>query len=341
MSRSKPNFQQIAELAGVSPSTVDRVLNDRGGVSEARRKKVLEAARKLGTGRVLPSPVRGSMHFDIIRTKAENEFSRRMEQALQRVGSMLGKSIVLHRSVWASEDQAPLVKFMTRPRHRRHGLIMVAGDTPEVRGALELAVGNGMPAVLMVNNLPGLGQHVPYVGVDNRAAGATGALLMGRFLRRAGRVLMLTGSSSFQPYRERSEGFAQVMRRDFPHLELIGPVDMRDEDALAEAAVRSYLRGGTPLVGIYGNGQGTTGVDHALGRLAPEGLPVWITHESTPQHDALLRAGRIAALIDQDPEAQALHGMQYLLYANHDGPAPTVARTRFHIITAENALSAV
>ncbi len=94
-------------------------------------------------------------------------------------------------------------------------------------------------------------------------------------------------------------------------------------------------------MGIYGNGQGTAGVDRALGRLAPEGLPVWITHESTPQHDALLRAGRIAALIDQDPEAQALHGMQYLLYANHDGPAPTVARTRFHIITAENALPAV
>ncbi len=336
MSRNKPNFQQIAELAGVSPSTVDRVLNDRGGVSEARRKKVLEAARKLGTGRVLPSAVRGSMHFDIIRTKAENEFSRRMELALQRVASMLGKDIVLHRSVWASEDQSALVRFITRPRHRRHGLIMVAGDTPEVRGALETAVSNGMPAVLMVNNLPDLAQAVPYVGVDNRAAGATAALLMGRFLRRQGRVLMLTGSANFQPYRERSEGFMQVMDRDFPGLELIGPVDMRDDDALAEATVRGALRGETPLVGLYGNGQGTLGADRAMGRLRPGERPIWITHESTPQHDALLNAGRIHILIDQDPETQALHGMQHLLHANHDGPAPVVAQTRFHIITSEN-----
>ncbi|MET0288341.1 MAG: LacI family DNA-binding transcriptional regulator [Pseudoxanthomonas sp.] len=332
----KPNFNQIAERAGVSPSTVDRVLNDRGGVSEARRKKVLEAARMLGTARVLPSAVRGSMHFDIIRTKAETDFSRRLDAALQKFGAMLGKSISIHRSIWADEDQTTLSRFIIRPRHRRHGLIMFTGDTPVIREALEVAVGNGMPAVLVVNNLTGLRVPVPYVGVDNHAAGATAALLMGRFQQRPGRVLLLAGSPHYLPYRQRSEGFKQAIARDFSHLEVVGPIDMRDDDDHAEAAVRSRLMGPTPVVGLYSLGMGTAGIERALDRLSRERRPAWITHESTPLHEALLQKGRIAALIEQDAEAQAFYALQHLLYANHDAPEPDFPQTRFHVITAAN-----
>jgi transcriptional regulator with XRE-family HTH domain len=43
-------FIEIAELAGVSASTVDRVLNERGSVSAAARERVVAAAR-------VPAPV--------------------------------------------------------------------------------------------------------------------------------------------------------------------------------------------------------------------------------------------------------------------------------------------
>ena len=39
--------KQIAELANVSRGTVDRVLNNRSGVSEATRQKVLKIAKEL------------------------------------------------------------------------------------------------------------------------------------------------------------------------------------------------------------------------------------------------------------------------------------------------------
>ena len=38
--------KQIAELANVSRGTVDRVLNNRSGVSEATRQKVLKIAKE-------------------------------------------------------------------------------------------------------------------------------------------------------------------------------------------------------------------------------------------------------------------------------------------------------
>lgn len=45
---NRPTIQMVAELAGVSRGTVDRVLNDRPHVNEEARQRVLEAIRKLG-----------------------------------------------------------------------------------------------------------------------------------------------------------------------------------------------------------------------------------------------------------------------------------------------------
>ncbi len=43
-----PTIHDVAQRAGVSPSTVSRVLNDRPGISEETRARVLQAARELG-----------------------------------------------------------------------------------------------------------------------------------------------------------------------------------------------------------------------------------------------------------------------------------------------------
>ena len=53
--RSQPEIDQIAEAAGVSTATVDRVLNNRPGVNPTTVHKVREALATLGGG----APVRG------------------------------------------------------------------------------------------------------------------------------------------------------------------------------------------------------------------------------------------------------------------------------------------
>lgn len=47
----KPTIQMAAELAGVSRGTVDRGLNGRPHVNEEARRRVLEAAREIGSVR--------------------------------------------------------------------------------------------------------------------------------------------------------------------------------------------------------------------------------------------------------------------------------------------------
>ncbi|AVD85562.1 LacI family DNA-binding transcriptional regulator [Pseudomonas sp. SWI6] len=57
----------VAQLAGVSLSTVDRVLNERGSVSDSKRRKVLQAAQVLGLKRLLPSALHGLLRFALIK----------------------------------------------------------------------------------------------------------------------------------------------------------------------------------------------------------------------------------------------------------------------------------
>ena len=57
-------FVEIAVEAGVSASTVDRVLNERGSASDKVRRKVIAAAQRLGVPRILPSTAHELIHID-------------------------------------------------------------------------------------------------------------------------------------------------------------------------------------------------------------------------------------------------------------------------------------
>ena len=69
---TRPTIQMVAELAGVSRGTVDRVLNDRPHVNEEVRQRVLEAMRQLGlTERDLPQVLMvGDRKFDVLGARA-------------------------------------------------------------------------------------------------------------------------------------------------------------------------------------------------------------------------------------------------------------------------------
>jgi len=195
-------FIEIARAAGVSPATVDRVLNERGSVSAAARARVVAAARQLGVPRVLPETSHGLMHIDVLLPQDSTPFFGRLNIALQRSVQMLDRRIMLHRQFLPCDDDNAITDAILHPPHRRAGLIVTTRDTPPVRDALREVIEHGERVVTMMTDVADI-DRLHYAGIDNLQAGRTAGYFVGRFAPRAGRVLLLCGHKDYRkPYRQ-------------------------------------------------------------------------------------------------------------------------------------------
>jgi LacI family transcriptional regulator len=314
-------FDEIAALAGVSASTVDRVLNERGSVSARAREKVIAAAKELAIPRVLPEMRHGLIHLDILLPNNASPFFRRLNLALQRAIPLLSKRIVVHRRSFPEKDEAAMIRAVLAPPYPRQGLIIAAPDTPLMRAALRAALARGEHVAMVVTNVAGV-EGARYVGIDNYAAGRTAGYLLGRFCRQPGRVLLLSGRADYRGHIERAKGCGDVLGEAFAHLRcepLMAPTS--DDADRCYIAVSEAFRRGEPIAGIYNTGAGSPGIEAALRRFAERGKVCWVAHELSDDHRQYLHSGMLDVVIDQDPDGQATMALQHVLMAP-GGPEP-------------------
>lgn len=324
----------VAARAGVSLSTVDRVLNERGSVSDSKRRKVLEAARALGIKRLLPSPIHGLLRFDLILVDSATDHFRRLTTAFSRHTQMLRSRLVLQTHTWQERQPEQLLELINNPRTPRQGLIVVAHDTPQIRGALQLQLSRGVPVVLLTTSLSGF-EGARFIGIDNYVAGRCAGRLLSQWLgsTATGRILLVTNSLLYHAHTERVRGFLDVLRERAPGVDPGQPIECHDEDTRTRHAVLDVLDQGQAPLAIYNTGAGSQGIRSAL---IERGVrPLWITHEASEQHAQMLQEGLLSLVIDQDPEGQADAAIQYLLHANGDIDIPANIAPQLRIIIDE------
>lgn len=313
--KRSPRFAEIAEAAGVSIATVDRVLNERDSVSEKKRVSVIEAARSLGVPRLLPETEHALIHFDILLPPNRTPFFRQLHNAFLRLGDMLGSRIVLHRRIIPESRIEAIVEAIRSPGYKRQGLVLAVPDEPRLREAVDRVIGRGEAVATVATDLPGI-PGIQYCGINQFEAGATAAYVVGRMARHEGRVLVIGSRSDYHGHQDRRAGFAATISR-FAHLVLeIGDTDTHDDAERCFRAVSSSLRREEPLCGIYNTGAGSEGVLRALQAASKPGEIIWVTHEISPDHRAYLQEGWLELAIDQDPERQASAALQHLLFRN-------------------------
>ncbi len=330
-------FEEIAALAGVSVSTVDRVLNERDTASVRTREKVVQAARQLGVPRVLPETRHGLIHIDILLPDSRTPFFQRLSLALQRGVAMLDKRLVVHRLWTPEQDEAALVRAIGPRRYRRQALIVAAPDTPAVRGALQQARERGEHVTMVVTRVDQVPQ-ADYVGIDNHAAGRTAGYLLGRLCRRAGRVLILSSRRDYLGHSERSRGCREVLAEQFPALSCdLDVTETHDDADKCYWAVQQALQGDGALVGLYNTGAGSPGIMAALQRFAQDKV-YWVTHEISDDHRQYLAQDMLDLVIDQDPDTQAIRALQNTLAALGMGASASLAERpgEFRLYFAEN-----
>ncbi|HEV7912533.1 MAG TPA: LacI family DNA-binding transcriptional regulator [Albitalea sp.] len=334
---------KIAETAGVSTATVDRVLNNRPGVNPVTVRKVREAIATLGGG----TPIRGrprstsNYRFAFVLPAARLGFFDLVDRVVaQTAGEFRHQHIteVTHRvpatdgNVFAAE----LAKLSDLD-----GIALLAPDVPPVKLAINELVRAGVHVVTLFSDVPGSLRETA-IGADNRAAGRTAGLLLGRSLPRdaASRCALLSPATRYAAEIDRRIGFQQVLEERFPQAQALRLFELPESEDEAFEYAREVLSpeaAGGRIGAIYNVGPCSFGIGRALAEHGYGHELMFVAHDLIEVHRSMLLSGTLSYLLHQDVE-YAVAAASRVLRALCDGMrgALAISNPRVEILTAEN-----
>lgn len=332
----RSTLADVAEAAGVSGATVDRVLNGRPGVKERTRLVVIEAARRLGylPPGTEPLVAGAAVQVEFVLPAGTNSFMLKLGAELREQAGAR-KDIEGRLHLIEGFNPEPLVKKLASFEGRTGAVAVIAVDHPTVRDAIRRLVRSGVQVITLVSDV----QHVPrvgYVGIDNRTAGRLAGYMMFRFLGKGRhKVALFAGSIAYRGHEEREMGFRHIVSEHADQLEVVSFSEIQDDDERAYAAAREHLARHRDLAAIYNIGAGNRGIARALEEAGRAQEVVFIGHDLTEFTKQYLLAGVMDAVIDQNPRVEARETLEQLVRAAR-GQSWSAHPLRTQIILKEN-----
>src|SRR3954447_189395 len=329
--------REIADQSGLSPATVDRVLNGRSGVRESTAAQVQRAIAELDRQRDQVELGGRTFRLDLV-MQAPARFSSAVRAALELELPGMRPAVIRSR-FHLREEGSPheLARTLDGIAERgSDGVLLKAPDDPIITGAVNRLHDQGIPTVTLVTDLP-LSRRSGYVGIDNRAAGATAAYLITRMLHDpSASVLVTLSSSSFRGEEEREMGFRSTMRTRTPDRPIRDFSETDGLDASMLAAVTRALHEDDDIRAVYSIGGGNTAILNAFRQMGRTPAP-FVAHDLDGDNTTLLRRGEITAVLHHDLRADLRQACQLILQAHHALPGlPRSVPSQIQVITPFN-----
>jgi LacI family transcriptional regulator len=327
--------REIAQQAGLSEATVDRVLNDRPGVRENTRAEVAQAIADLDKQRA-QLRLNGRRYLLDVVMQTPQRFSDAFRAAVEAELPAFAPAMVRARfHLWESGSSAQMVDSLARIRGS-HGVVLKAQDEPEVAEAVDRLVAAGVPVVTYATDVP-TSARCGYGGIDNHGAGVTAAYLMEQWLGTAKSDVLITLSRNvFRGEGEREVGFRSALRGSGREIVEVSGSD--GIDAPNEHLVLDALERHPTLEAVYSPGGGNIATVNAFQKLGRV-CRTFIAHDLDVDNRRLLREGRISVVLHNDLRADARLAIRLILQQHGALPAEAVRPTPIQVITPYNVPS--
>ena len=260
----RPTIADLAEAAGVSAATVDRVLNARHRVREPTAERVLKAAEAIGfhAAPLLKSRLRPDL--------PERTFAFLLQRA-DPFYTQLGADLAAATQALTQVRARPMVDFspdlsasvmaerLLKLGEKANAAAIVSVDHPRVSDAIAKLRERGTPTFAILTEL-GAEAAAPYIGRDNRKEGRTAAWIIAKAARRSGKIGIIVGSHRFLCQQTAEISFRAFFRENAPEFTPLEPLVNLEEPRIAYAATQDLIATYPDLVGIYICGGGKEGV---------------------------------------------------------------------------------
>jgi LacI family transcriptional regulator len=260
----RATIQDLAEKAGVSVSTIDRILNGRDKVREGTAERVLAAAEALQfyalpalRRRLKANPDR--LKIGILLQQSHRGFYRTIASALTAAAAEHPEQVE------HMDDLSPeaVSERILRMGAQVQALGVVSAEHARVSAAIETLSARGVPTYGLISELTaacGTG----YVGLDNWKVGRTAGWAIAGMSKRQGRVGIVVGNHRYRCQELNESGFRSYMREHAPDFTLLEPIQTFEDNAIARDVTEQLLRREPELAGLYVAGGGMPGAIEAL-----------------------------------------------------------------------------
>lgn len=332
--------QDVAKAAGVSVATVDRVLNQRKGVSQTTIAKVHSAMDQLSFVRdqAAADLARGKNYrFTFVVPAGETAFFKDVRDQIEAICVDASKRRVDVRMIVVPplDPDAVVDAIEQLGENVGDGIAIVAIESQAVRDVINRLRDKGVHVVTFISDIPNSARE-RFIGIDNVAAGRVAASLLKRFISApSGDVAVVAGSGVLRDHVERRMGFEQVMRAECPHLNVLPWIEGEELAGVVDEKLSKLLAQNSDIVGLYSLGGGTRGVIEAI-ETAQSEISV-VTTELSEHTRGALKSGVIDAVLVQDPSHEVRSAVRILKALAENNPInESQERIRIEIFVRDN-----
>jgi len=340
-----PTIKEIAELAGVSRGTVDRVLNNRGYVNPEKEKKILEIAKALKytpnlAGKTLAIRKKQlKFGYILFGSTSSNPFFLDVVDGIESRAAELSEYAVSVDIRYAVlEDPHLQVKLIDELLESGiAGLVITPINHQIVIDRIKKLTDSGFPVITANSDIPDSGR-LAYVGSDYYRSGETAAGIMNMICSGGANVGVVMGSPLVLCHSERVAGFTHRINEEYRHLKIVGTEINHDDDIQSFVVTKRLLETHPEINALFLVAAGVVGACRAVKEMGLEGKLKVVSYDTTIASRALIKSGAIAVTITQEPFEQGAKPLDLLL--NHVGiglkPEQEYYYTDLSIVIKEN-----
>lgn len=308
MNQKKPTIKMVADKAGVSRGTVDRVLNNRSHVRPEVYEKVMNAleetgylsprethqlnlndhsARPLKLGVILPN---WTGHF-------KWEILNGIELAIEELKEFQIKIIVEECQTDIPEEIIERIDLLLD--NGIQGISLCAMNDPRIAEKIHLLWEKKIPVVTYNSDLPD-SDRICFIGQDYQKSGRIAAELVSKCIPEGSDILAAVGNLEFNGHRTRLQGFQNRLKEIDYSEDRIKIIETFNDYQLTYRKVTDALTANPAIQAIYMANRSVSGCVRAVEDLGKLGRLRIICHDMSDRTKTFLQNNIIDFSISQD-----------------------------------------
>ena len=297
----------IAEKAGVSRGTVDRVVHNRGRVNPETAERIRGIMQDMNyqpnlLGRAFALS-RQKIKLGVVASFKEPDFQAEVMRGVLDASSYAEQYgyEVISKIVGIDDSQACYDAIKQFRAEHVSGIALKGIVHDESIQEIKAMRNEGVKVVTFNNDMDESLRDC-FVGQNHSQSGKCAAFLMNQICREPGEILIVGVSPQHKASSERIASFCKLLEQD--HVQLGDVQYCCGKNSLSYEQTKQYLVEHPRTVGIFVSGAGLSGVCRAISELGAAGRIKVIGFDTIQPNTEYLRNGIVQFLIDQNPYEQ-------------------------------------